>query len=69
LAGLLWFLLSLVLPPLMLNKYSDFFYLSFFIIITLSMLTEDTLETQAGVTIYAFFSSFYLFLKKFKDPI
>ena len=31
------------------------------------MLTEDTLETQAGVTQFAFFSSFYLFSKKFND--
>ena len=33
------------------------------------MLTEDTLETQAGVTPFAFFTSFYLFAKKFIDIV
>jgi len=35
-------------------------YLSFFIIAVISFLTEDTLETQAGVTFFAFFNSFFL---------
>jgi len=41
----------------------------FFIIIVLSMCWEDTIESQAGVTIYAFFTSFYLFAKKFIDVV
>jgi hypothetical protein len=65
--GLAWFLLSLILPAIWLSKFHDFYYLSFFIIVILSMFTEDTLETQAGVTVFAFFSSFYLFSKKFID--
>jgi hypothetical protein len=28
------------------------------------MLTEDTLEDQAGVTFYAFFTSFFLFARE-----
>jgi hypothetical protein len=65
--GLAWFLFSLIFPAIMLSKFHDFYYLSFFIIVILSMFTEDTLETQAGVTVFAFFSSFYLFSKKFID--
>jgi hypothetical protein len=65
--GLLWFLVFLGFPAARLGKFSDYFYLTFFIIFALSMLTEDTLETQAGVTQFAFFSSFYLFSKKFND--
>lgn len=65
--GFAWFLFSLLFPALRLGKFHDYHYLSFFIIIMLSMLTEDTLETQAGVTVFAFFSSFYLFSKKFID--
>ena len=59
--GLLWFLVSLIYPPYKIGAFSDYFYLLFFIIITLSMLTEDTIETQAGATIYGFFTSLLLF--------
>jgi len=67
--GLLWFIFSLIYPPFKTRKFKDYFYLSFFIIIILSMLWEDTIESQSGVTIYAFFSSFYLFLKKNPDAL
>ena len=67
--GLAWFLFSLFYPAARLVKFHDYYYLTFFIIIILSMLTEDTLETQAGVTQFAFFSSWYLFAKKFIDIV
>ncbi len=67
--GLIWFLAGLLFPPIRLGKFCDYYYLTFFIIIILSMLTEDTIESQAGATIYAFFSSFYLFTKKFVDLV
>ncbi len=67
--GLAWFLFGLVFPAARLRKFHDFYYLSFFIIIILSMFTEDTLETQVGATQFAFFSSWYLFAKKFIDII
>jgi hypothetical protein len=67
--GMLWFLFALIYPVLRLGKFHDYYFLSFFIIIVLSMLTEDTLETQAGVTVFAFFNSFYLFTKKFIDIV
>lgn len=67
--GLTWFLFSLIFPVIRLGKFHDYYYLSFFIIVMLSMLTEDTLETQAGVTVFAFFNSFYLFAKKFIDIV
>jgi hypothetical protein len=67
LLGLAWFLFSLLYPPIVTQRFSDYFYLSFFLVILLSMFAEDTIETQAGVTIFAFFSSLYLFAKKFHD--
>lgn len=67
--GFAWFLFSLIYPAIRLGKFHDFYYLSFFIIIIVSMVTEDTLETQAGVTPFAFFTSFYLFAKKFIDIV
>lgn len=60
-AGLAYFIFALVYPMVKTKKYNSFLYLSFWLTAVLSMLTEDTLETQAGVTFFAFFNVFYLF--------
>jgi hypothetical protein len=65
--GLIWFLITLFYPLFADKKFNDYFYLVFFIIAFLSMFGEDTLETQAGVTFFAFFNSFFLFLRKEND--
>jgi len=62
--GFIWFVFALIYPPLKLNRFTDYFVLTFFLIITLSMFSDDTLETQAGVTLSSFFYSFLLFGKK-----
>jgi len=67
--GLAWFLISLVYPAYKLKMFNDYFYLIFFVIITLSMLTEDTIETQTGATIFAFFTSLLLFGRDWKLKI
>ncbi|MFL5754632.1 MAG: O-antigen ligase family protein [Bacteroidia bacterium] len=59
-AGLLLFCTWLFLPPLLQKNKHPLFAL-FFIIALLSMLNEDTLETQAGVTFYGFFYCCFLF--------
>lgn len=63
LIGLIWFLVSLFYPLFKLNIQSNLLYLAFFTIAIISFLTEDTLETQAGVTFFAFLNSFFLFSK------
>ncbi|HTX88931.1 MAG TPA: O-antigen ligase family protein [Bacteroidales bacterium] len=67
--GLLWFLFALIYPPAKLGKFTDYFFLVFFIIAVLSMLPEDTIESQAGVTFFALFYSFLLFARKEDQPI
>lgn len=62
--GIIWFLFSLFYPLLHEKKFNDYFYITFFTIAFLSMLAEDTLETQAGVTFFSFFNSLFLFLYK-----
>ncbi len=57
--GLLYFLIA-VFSPLPLKR-KDFLYMSFSLIFILSMITEDTLETQIGVTFYAFFNGLLFF--------
>lgn len=65
--GLIWFLFALIYPPLKLKGFSDFLYLTFFIVAVVSFITEDTLETQVGVTFFAFLNSFLLFTKAEKE--
>jgi len=62
--GLLWFLLALFYPPLKLGYHKDYFFLIFFIIIFSSMLTDDTIDTHSGVSLFAFFYSFLLLGRK-----
>ncbi|HLN52495.1 MAG TPA: O-antigen ligase family protein [Lentimicrobium sp.] len=59
--GLLVFFVSVWYPPVALGKFRNYYYLSFFLIAVISFLTEDTLETQAGATFFAFFSALLLF--------
>ena len=59
--GFLWFLFSLFYPLVAHRFQPGYLYLVFFIIALLSFISEDTLESQAGVTFFAFFNSFLLF--------
>lgn len=67
--GILWFLVALLYPPIKTGRMTDYFYLAFFVIMVVSMLSEDTIETQTGVTMFALFTSLFLFGKKDKTPI
>jgi len=67
--GLIWFLFAILYPPIILGKFRDYFFLVFFIIAMLSMMPEDTIESQMGVTFFAFFYSFFLFSRKEEDRI
>jgi len=60
--GMMYFAFSLAWPVMRHPRGRSVHYLVFFAIAVLSMLTEDTLETQAGVTFFAFLNSFFLFL-------
>lgn len=60
LIGLLLFLAYLIYPTIQLQKNLAPFY-CFMAIACISFLTEDTLETQAGVTFFALFYSLFLF--------
>ncbi len=58
------FLIILFIPFLMHKNAKTLVYIFFFVIIFCSFFTEDTLETQAGMTFFAFFNSFLLFCYK-----
>ncbi len=57
--GLIVFLAYLFVPAILIKNKHDLFFI-FMMISIISMLNEDTLETQAGVTFFGFFYSFFL---------
>ncbi|MFU8842311.1 MAG: O-antigen ligase family protein [Bacteroidales bacterium] len=59
--GLFLFLFSLFYPGIWLKKIFTYRYFVFLITLLISMLVEDTLETQMGVTLFAFFNTMLLF--------
>ncbi len=60
LAGLALFLLMIFYPVFAARAWEEALFIVFLIIVLLSMITEDTLETQVGATFFAFFYSFLL---------
>lgn len=63
LVGLAFFLFVLFYPWFASRKNHTYLYLVFFCIMLFSMFPEDTLETQAGATLFAFFMALLLFAK------
>ncbi len=66
--GLMYFFFALIYPGIVAGKFNDLLFLSFLITACFSMLTEDTLETQAGATFFAFFYCLFLLVKQ-DDPV
>jgi hypothetical protein len=64
LLGLAFFLFVLFYPWFSSKRNHTYLYAVFLTIMLLSMFPEDTLETQAGATLFAFFVSFLLFARK-----
>ena len=59
--GLAFFLFVLLYPWLSSKRNHTYLYIVFLCIMLLSMFPEDTLETQAGATLFAFFEALLLF--------
>jgi len=60
--GLIIFLFSIFYPLKKLRNYLHPLYFMFLVIAMVSFLTEDTLESQAGVSFYAYFNTLFLWL-------
>ena len=63
LVGLAFFLFVLFYPWLASKRNHSYLYMVFLCIMLLSMFPEDTLETQAGATLFAFFVALLLFAR------
>jgi O-antigen ligase len=68
LVGLAFFLFVLLYPWCASRKNHTYLYMVFLTIMLLSMFPEDTLETQAGATLFAFFVSLLLFAQPRSEP-
>ena len=68
--GLIIFLFSLLYPYLSSKRLRGYLYTVFMVIMLISMFPEDTLETQAGVSLFAFFNTLFIFAlgKGSSDP-
>jgi hypothetical protein len=68
LMGLAFFLFVLLYPWCASRKNHTYLYMVFLVIMLLSMFPEDTLETQAGAMLFAFFTSLLLFAQPHSEP-
>ena len=67
--GLLIFLVSLFTVILYEKKQRDFFVYVFILIILMSMINEDTLETQYGVLLFAFWGAIFIFGRENREVL
>ena len=63
LVGLAFFLFVLLYPWFASKRNRTYLYMVFLCVMLLSMFPEDTLETQAGASLFAFFMALLLFAK------
>lgn len=68
LTGLFLFLLALLYPVIRLRQEHNVLGLTFTLVYLLSFLMEDTIETQAGVTFFAFFNTYLMAEAWFRRP-
>lgn len=67
LVGLAFFLVVLLYPYFSSKEHRTYLYTVFLCIILLSMFPEDTLETQAGASLFAFFEALLLVAPSFSN--
>ena len=62
--GFILLFFALLYPVVKKKGFSNYLFLVFFIIVLLSFINEDTLETQIGITFFSYFYSLFLFGSK-----
>jgi hypothetical protein len=66
--GLVWFLFAMFYPGIKTRSFNNYFYIIFWIIFMISMLTEDTIESQEGVTFYVLFTALLILGREKPEP-
>jgi O-antigen ligase len=65
--GLIWFMAVMFYPGIRTRNFNNYFYVIFWLILMLSMLTENTIEKQEGVTFYIVFTSLMILGRENKE--
>jgi hypothetical protein len=68
LIGFAWFFFMMFYPGIKTRNFNNYFYVVYWIIFMASMLTEDTIECQEGVTFYALFTAIMLLGRENAEP-
>ncbi|MDY6801283.1 MAG: O-antigen ligase family protein [Bacteroidota bacterium] len=64
--GFLIVIFCMFFPPIKRKGFRNYLFVVFFLIAMFSMLNEDTLENQIGVTFFSYFYALFLFGNRFK---
>lgn len=59
--GCIWFLFAIFYPALVRKSFRQYLFTVFITIVLVSFMGDDTLNTQAGVTFFAFFYAWFVF--------
>lgn len=62
LIGMVWLVVLLFIPIVISPRARSLKFIAFLVIVSMSFLTEDTLETQVGITFFSFFYCYFLLL-------
>ena len=65
--GLAWFMIVMFYPGIKTRSFNNYFYVAFWLILMASMLTENTIEKQEGVTFYVLFTSLMILGREMPD--
>lgn len=65
--GFMWFMFVMFYPSIKTRYFTNYFFIIFWIIFMISMLTEDTIESQEGVTFYVLFTALMLLGRENKE--
>ncbi|MFC2175677.1 O-antigen ligase family protein [Bacteroidota bacterium] len=63
--GFLWFVFAFLYP--LARYWKDYLYVSFILMIALSFLSDNTFDSQAGVTLFAFFNTLLMIRKEYNE--
>ena len=66
--GFAWFMVVMFYPGIKTRNFNNYFYVIFWIIFMLSMFTEDTIESQEGITFYVLFTALILLGREKAEP-
>ncbi len=66
--AMLYILFAMVYPAARQGAFSYMPFVAFFTILLVSMLNEDTIDTQAGLSFFVFFYNYFVFLEEAPGP-